>query len=378
MSLFVRTAPPPTKRFSDPNLIPAPSMAEGGPSYRYITNDAMRIASVVACVGLRAGAYAQLPLKAYEDGSSPVLADPQPDLFKAPSTQRTVVPSVWKTQMSISRDIWGYAAGRIRGVDAAGYVSKVDWVCPDDIHAEPDGAGGLRWRFNGQQIDASLVFHVPSRWVMPGSPLGVSPLEKSGLVDLAKKAQDFGRDWFREGCVPSSILYSDKVLTGPQADDILTVIKQRWRKRQPAVIGSGMKYEQVSVKANESQFLETMQRAAADIAISFNLPPEMIAAAVASGSITYANREQNVQQYLMQSINPDLVVIQEIMGLHMQPGTYARWVTAAFLRADLATRYAAYKTGLEAEFLTVDEVRNWEELPPLTFDPEEGDDDQPA
>jgi hypothetical protein len=42
----------------------------------------------------------------------------QPLLLSRPSP--TVVPSVWKTQMSISRDIWGFAAGMILGVDAAG------------------------------------------------------------------------------------------------------------------------------------------------------------------------------------------------------------------------------------------------------------------
>jgi phage portal protein BeeE len=35
------------------------------------------------------------------------------------------------------------------------------------------------------------------------------------------------------------------------------------------------------------------------------------------------------------------------------------------LRADTSARYAAYKTGLEAGFLTIDEVRIFEDLPPM-------------
>lgn len=370
MSLLVRTAPAPSRRDADPNVIPRPSEADGraGPGYRYFTDDALRVAAVVACVGLRSGALAQIPLKEYLDGPQPILASPQPELYTSPSTQRVVVPSVWKTQLSISRDIWGYAAGRIMGVDAAGFVSKVDWKEPDaEIRGvkDPD-SGRLRWWLNGSPIDESLVFHVPSRWVTPGNPLGMSPLEKSGLVDLAKRAQDFGRDWFRNGAVPSAILYSDKELDDTEADTILARIMARWRRRQPAVIGSGMKYEKVSVAANESQFIETMQRAAADIAISFNLPPSKIAAAVASGGdIKYQNLEMSTQQYLMDSINPDLVMIQEIMALYRPSDRYSRWVTGAFLRADLKTRYEAYKVGLEAEFLAVDEVRAWEELGPM-------------
>lgn len=347
--------------------IPAPSAAlNGSQSYSYVTTDALQIAAVTACVGLRAGTLAQLPIRGYYDvdGVSKQLTV-QPELLVAPSS--TVVPSIWKTQMSISRDIWGYAVGPILAVDGAGYPSKVDWFPPDTVRAWQDFVGGpIRWSIAGQEIDASLMFHVPSRWVMPGKPLGFSPLEYSGLVDLAKRCQDFGRDWFAKGCVPSAILYSDTVLDSKQADDLLGRITSRWRNRQPAVLGSGLKYEKVSVAPNESQFLETATRVAADIAISFNIAPERIGAAIAGQSITYANRDQQVQQGLVDAVNPELVVVQESITRHMAPGTYAGFATGAFLRSDLKTRYEAASIGIEAQFIHPDEARAWEDLPPLT------------
>lgn len=365
MSITKRVSDAPVRRTaSNPSFVPGPADAASS-TYYYRTSDAFKIAAVVACVGMRAGAFAQLPLKGYEETATVGAAmTPQPDLLANPSA--VVVPAIHKTQMSISRDVWGYAAGQILGVDAAGYVSKVEWVCPDIIHAErPEYVGGpLRWRFGGHPIDSSLVFHVPSRWVTPGNPLGESPLEHSGLVDLAKRAQDFGRDWFANGAVPSAIIYSDKDLDSTQADSMLAKIMERWRARKPAVLGSGLKYDPVSTPANESQFLETMRQAASDIAISFNLPPERIGAAMGKKN-EYSNIDQNQQQYLLDSINPDLVVIQEVYGRHMRPGTYARWVTGAFLRADLKTRYESYQIGLTAGFLDVNEIRALEELAPL-------------
>lgn len=345
------------------NTVPGPLDTVPG-AYRYNTDDAFRIAAVVACVGMRAGAFAQLPLKAYtETGPTGVLINPQPLLFVKPSAN--VVPSIWKTQMSISRDVWGYAAGQIRAVDAAGYPSQVEWVCPDIIHARQEYVGGpLIWRFGTTEIDPSLVYHVPSRWVLPGDPLGMSPLQKSGLVELAKRAQDFGRDWFIRGAVPSAIVYSDQQLDSTQADELQKTLFTRWRRREVGVLGSGLKYEKVSVPANESQFIETMRQVASDIAISFNLPPERIGAAMGSKN-EYSNIDMNQQQYLIDSINPDLVVIQEVMQWHLRPSIVARWQTGAFLRADLKTRYDSYKTGIEAGFITVDEARSWEDLPPL-------------
>lgn len=372
MSLLFKTAPGGSSaRFSDPNTIPGPGDTSST-SYWYRTDDALKIAAVVACVGLRSGAFVQLPLKAYRDvrGVSEMVPT-QPELLRSPSP--TVVPSVWKAQMSISRDIWGYAAGIILAVDAGGYPSRVDWLLPERDVIGVEHGDRIEWRVNGQPIDPARILHIPSRWVLPGRPLGICPLEYSGLVELAKKAQDFGRDWFQNGAVPSSIVYSDTPLDSKQADDLAAKIWTRWRNRKPAVLGSGLRYEKVSVPANESQFLETMRQTAADIAISFNLPPEKINAVVSGQSLTYANREQNTQQYLMDSINPDLVVVQEVLERHTPRGQFLRWQTGAFLRSDLKTRYESYKIGIEAEFLTADEARAWEELPPM---PQQSNDTQ--
>ena len=374
MSLLFREAPNATRRDfgSQANVIPAPSQVDDATGlYVYRSWDAMRIAAVVACVGLRAGAFAQLPIRAYagDTAGSPEMVPPPP-LIASPGGD-LVVPSVWKTQMSISRDIWGWAAGPITAVDGAGYPAAARLLLPDEqIHPIEYADGSIEWRVFGQPVDASTILHIPSRWVMPGHPLGISPLEKSGLVDLAKRAQDFGRNWFLNGAVPSSIIYSDKELTTEQADGLLSSIRRRWKSRNPAVLGSGLKYEKVAVAANESQFLETMRQAAADIAISFNLPVDRINAATDSGStMKYQNVEQGTQQYLMDSINPDLVVIQEVLERHQRPGTYLRWKTGAFLRSDLKTRYESYQIGITAGFLDKDEARAWEELPPMPATP---------
>ena len=44
---------------------------------------------------------------------------------------------------------------------------------------------------------------------------------------------------------------------------------------------------------------------------------------------------------------------------------YAEYLPDALLATDTAGRYAAYKTGIESGFLTIDEVRRKENLPAL-------------
>lgn len=373
MALFRRstaTAPRQSEARSIDALYEAQVTRRGLSGYSYRASESMQIAAVVACVGLRAGALSQLPLKAYRDDTTGVasMLSPQPPLLVSPSD--VVVPSVWKTQMSISRDLWGFALGKITDTDATGRPSRVEWLPPDVCKSsQPSMGGPLEWTVAGQRMSSSDVLHIPSRWVMPGNPQGISPLEYSGLVDLAKRAQEFGREWFRNGAVPSSIIYSPTALTATQGEDLVEHVTSRWNRRRPAVLGSDMKYEQVSVAANESQFLETCRQAASDIAISFNLPPSKIAAQMgAKGSMEYGNRDQTQAQYLVDSINPDLVVIAESIDRLIVDG-YTKWTTAAYLQSDLKTRYESYRLAVEAGFLTVDEIRALEERPPMAPTP---------
>jgi len=350
--------------FGDQTTVPSPLQDSGG-GYGYSTSDALRVSAVVACIGLRAGAFAQLPLKCYRDRNGvPEVMSIQPELFTMPSD--FAVPSVWKTQMSISRDLWGFALGRIVAFDGAFFPRRVDWIDPACVRYRVVG-GVPVWSTSADGVlDSSMLVHVPSRWVMPGNPVGVSPLEQSGLVDLAKRAQDFGRDWFRNGAIPSSIIYSDREdLDGAEADSIVETVLSKWRSRRPAVLGSGLRHEKISVAANESQFLETCSKVAADIAVSFNLPPSKIGAAISGQNVTYANRDQDQMAYLTDSINPDLVVIQESLDRHTARGQYSKFSTGAFLRSDLKTRYEAHRIGIDAHFLTPNEVRSLEELPPI-------------
>lgn len=364
MSVLFRAAPQPARR--DFLGIPgAVSPRTGVANYHYDELDALRIAAVVACVGLRAGAFAQLPLKGYQDiGDVRTLLSPQPELLRSPSD--AVVPSVWKTQMSISRDLWGFALGQVTAWDAAYYPARVEWIDPTTISHAMKGAEVVWTRRGAGILDPSSLVHIPSRWVIPGDPIGISPLAYSGLTDLARKAQDFGRDWFANGAVPSSIIYSDQPLTEEQANGIVDRILSRWQARKPAVLGAGLKHETISVAANESQFLETCNKVAADIATSFNLPPSKIGAAISGQNVTYANRDQDQLAYLVDSINPDLVVIEESLDRHSPRSQYCKFSTGAFLRSDLKTRYEAAKIAIEAQFLHPDEVRKLEELPPLT------------
>lgn len=337
-----------------------------GGSVSYSASDAMCLSAVAACVELRANYVAQLPFDSYREGlgGTSLRVSPQPRVIVKPSA-RNIPRSLWMKQAQYARLLWGNATLVVGSRDGAGYPTSLDVLPPWDVSFDKTSVlDRLEVRVAGQPFDPADLIIVPGQ-VRPGSVVGVAPLAASGLVDLGRRAQDFGRNWFANGAVPSSIIYSDKELDGTEADAIVETVRAKWRSRKPAVLGSGLRYEKVSVPANESQFLETIRQNQAEIAIVLGIAPESIGVSVSGSAVTYANREQNAQQVLLNTVNNDLLLWQEVLHDVVPVPQFVRFNTGAFLRSDLKTRYESYGLAIGAGFLEPNEARAFEDLGPI-------------
>jgi phage portal protein BeeE len=343
-------------------------------SGKYTGESALALAAVQGCLRLRSQLVGQLPLKSMRmaDGID-VPSAVQPQVITAPSP---LVPlSVWLVQMQVSRDLFGTAFGYVTSWDGAGFPRTVEWLDPCDVTTRQDApSGAARVFLNGGELDASRVLLVPSSFVMPGSPLGVAPLDATGLVEVATLAREFGRDWFRSGAVPATVVYLDHPLTSEQAEEASDRIAARWRKRKPAVVGSTVKSIDINeVKANEAQFLETQTAIQAEICQCFSVLPAWLGITTSGSSVTYANVAQQ-KQHKLDSMSLDLRIIEDILsGPAVAPrGQYVKFNTGAYLQADLIGRYESYKIAAEIQSLTgepllvVDEMRELENRAPLT------------
>lgn len=326
---------------------------------RLPTMKAARLSTVWSCVRLIGTAFAQIPWNAYrEDSKEPIR--PAPQILERPSG--LVLPSAWRFQAAASLALWGNAYGRPTGQDRLGYPTGVEWLDPDQVKASVQ-AGRKVYTYGGKP--SPDLFHVMFQ-PLPGLVTGTAPLEEAGLVELGREAQQFARRWFTEGATPSAILYSDQELEPEESRKLAdTLFNRLRRRRRPVVLGSGLKYEQVSVAANESQFLETIRENRAEIAVAMGVPPELVGGAVGGSSVTYANREQRSIDLLTYCVNGYLVAMQDALSTVLPRGQVARPVTAAFLRSDTLARYQAHEIGIRARILTPNEARDVEDRVPL-------------
>ena len=227
-----------------------------------------------------------------------------------------------------------------------------DVIADPMIVADPQGDGSLR-----------------SSWVF-------------GSVFPGMAAQDFGGNFFRDGAHPTSIISPEKDPGKEGADTLKKRVMEATSgtNREPLVLPQNIKWTQMQVNPEDSQFIETMKLSDEQVCRYMGTPPTEIGIAPSGASVTYANREQSKQDYLQELLYPIGQIEASWSSLIARP-QYVKLNPDGLLRADLKTRYESYRIAAEIEqmagkpLLDVDEMRELENRPELpdVEDPPGGD-----
>jgi hypothetical protein len=127
--------------------------------------------------------------------------------------------------------------------------------------------------------------------------------------------------------------------------------------------------------------LETIRQASSDVATAIGVPPEWVGVAVNGSSLTYANRDQRVQDLNVTTTNHYVNIWNYGFSDLIPDPQYVRLNTATLERSDLKTRLEAYALAAQVEaatgnrIYTEGEMREFEDRVPL---PPRGDDDVDA
>lgn len=334
----------------------------------YSSGGAMGLTTFFRCVSLLADITGSLPLRAYKGTDQVlVLTDKQPALLaNLPYPNMTWRDWLWMLVESLA--VTGNAFCLITARDKDHKATSLMPISPALISVSEDGPWGWLepvYRINGKQYDSSDIVHI-KRFPVSGYAMGMSPVQKmSGALGLAQFAEDYGRRWFKDSATPSGLLTTDQELTELQAKSTL----RRWiqgnkNRRLPAVLGSGMKWQSVTITPNESQFLETRAFQRGEIAMWFGIPPHMIGDTEKStswGEGIDAQKDGFVTFTLTGWLNP----IEEIISLLLPRGMSAKFDLKELLRGDPAVRWETTQVGILAGVLSINEGRAMNDLPPI-------------
>lgn len=170
---------------------------------------------------------------------------------------------------------------------------------------------------------------------------------------------------YRSGIPAGYIESSQPNLTREDAQALQAAWEaQHGGRRRIAVLNATTKFTPIAISAIDSQLASAREWSLRDIAMMFGVPSYLLD--VPGDSSTYANVESRMVQYRMLTLlNPWVRRIESCLDSEFPNGTSVKIKTAGLERADTATRYAAHKIAIEAGFMTTDEVRALEDLPPL-------------
>lgn len=205
---------------------------------------------------------------------------------------------------------------------------------------------------------------------------GQGPYNPDGVAEglLARYARTFG--WaeaiqaysvgtFTSG-VPAGYLKSTNPnMTEAQAADL----KAKWMgehgspERGIAVLNSAVDFHAIAFSPVDAALIESGTFTLSQIALAFGLEPYMLG--VAGAPDTYANIESRQQHFVTFSLLPWVTRIEAALSAQLPRGTWLSIDMRGLLRGDTATRYAGYQMALAGGWLTVDEIRELEDLGPL-------------
>jgi HK97 family phage portal protein len=171
-------------------------------------------------------------------------------------------------------------------------------------------------------------------------------------VSLADGLGAFAEAFTRNGARPSGII---KIPTGSSADAVKSLSEQAAVKHggarnahRIAVVTGDVEWQALAGSPDDLQFVEQRKLSTAEIARIFRIPPWMIGAS-SGDSMTYSNTESQSLAFVMHSLRPWLVVIEQAISNDpdLCPGSaYVEFLLDALLRADSMTRAQVYEKAL--------------------------------
>lgn len=328
---------------------------------------ALSLVPMLAATRVLADGVASLPLQAFKDRGEYAerVSDPQflPDPRKYESHNGTRYD--WLHRAMTSLVLWGNAYGLIADRDWYGTPTAIVWLDPAEVSLKDDDmAAAPEWRWEDRPVDAADMVHIAG-YTVPGRRLGLSPVGVlKQTIETGLYAAEFGRDWFESGSVPAAVLETQNPIQMPEAVSLKRRFQAAAKRREPVVLSNGLSYRPISVNADESQFLATLRLNATQIAAVYGIPPEMIGGE-SGNSLTYANVEQQTANFVTYTLRPWMVRIEQALSALLPRGTFLRFNADAIVRADLKTRYEAHAIAINTGWLSRDEVRKIEDLPPL-------------
>ena len=367
-----------TGRNEEERAISFQSIWGAGDSFAFTTEagtnidqvQAMKINAFYACVLLISDTISTLPVDSFirRDGDR-VPYRPQPTWVQRPDVD--LLRSEHYQQVLISLLLDGNAFVRVFR-DNSGQVINLVVIDP------------YRVTVTRNKVTREIEYIIDEDEFKPVSKrdmLQITELRKAGelrgmsrvteLKDnlgLTTALQSFASRFFGQGATTSGIIETAQSLNSDQAKQLVDGFNQRhsgFRKsNRTGLLTGGAKFVRTGVNPDEAQMLDSRKLAIEEVARMFRVPPHMIGVTT-PGAMSYASVEQNNINFVTHTLRPYVAKIEDAYSALLPDAAFIRFNVDGLLRGDFATRMNGYSIGSQAGFLSVNDIRRFEDLRPV-------------
>lgn len=334
-------------------------------------DNALTFSAVYAAVRIISETIASIPLNVYQyDGETRVKADGHPIqhlLAKAPNGVSSSF--TFREAMAANLVLHGNAYAKIE-LNAAGRPTSLIPLNPMLVEVKVlDGEKVYVFNDKETYLDYEILHFVGLSF---NGLTGKSPIQVAReAVAIGLAAQEYGARFYSNGANTGGIITAP----GRLSIEAIKRLKESWNRANAslsnshgtAILEEGMKYEKIGLDPEAAQFLQSRKFQVNEIARIFRIPPSYLADL--ENSSTRANVEQQAIQFVRDCITPYVrrmeVELNRKLFREDEANYYAYFTVEGLMRGDLKGRYDAYATARQWGWLSVNDIRDLENLNPV-------------
>lgn len=347
-------------------------------SGKLVTADkAMQLSTVWACVRLLSESISTLPIKIYQSRSdgSHTLAKEHPVyrlLCKQPNIEMT--PSRFMLMVVASLCLRGNSFIEKKYIGPK-LVALVPLLPQNMVVKRDEASGMLEYKYTDPFTKEERIVPIKNMMHIRGFGMdgicGMIPIQTGrNVIGSALSVEESAAKIFENGLQSSGFISSELPLNDEQRERIRSYLLSFVGSKNAGkmmVLEGGMKYNNVTMNPEAAQMLESRAFSIEEICRWFRVPPFMVGHMDKQSSWASSVEGMNMQ-FLTNTLRPLLVNIEQEISRCLLSGDddyYAEFSVEGLLRADSAGRAAYYTTSLQNGWMSRNDVRRLENLPPI-------------
>lgn len=263
--------------------------------------------------------------------------------------------------------VWGNGYAEIVRDKNSGRVQQLWPLDPSLVEPVRDENGELYYKYGSVIFLPAEILHI--KGLSFDGVKGYSVIAQAkNSIGLGMAVEEFGSTFFGQGGKPAGVIS----VPGKLNSEAIQNMRKSWEdmhatvknSHRVAILQNGVTYQTIGTPPDDAQWIASRSFQLQEVARWFKIPASKIGA----GAGTYSSLEQDNLAFLQETLRPWLIRWEQEINFKLISSLdqlYAEHNQDALLRGDTAGRSAFYASALSWGWLSRNDVRALENLPPF-------------